>query len=200
MDINFKDFINEEDDMQRMVLELCTIMDSEIEVLYEMVDEDDYTLLENVFTDLGKSLVHIKKGKGLIQYFKQAGVGMAKLFMATIKGDVDEVKKIAKSVKATDVMDFLLKLDQATLHLITGPLHSLEAITGWHIWANVQKAHATAGKVVDKIKDAIKTIKSNIGNFIAGTKMKQYMSYLNTIEVSLNDPSSVGSMALAGKR
>lgn len=187
---SFKEFINEDEYLSSLVLEMCFIMDTDQSTLNEMIENDDTVLLENVFTDLGKSLVHIKKGKGLIQHFKSAGVGMAKMFVAVLKGDTNEVKRIAKTVKATDVLDFLLKLDQATLHLITGPIHSLEAITGWHIWANIEKAQGKASKLVDKLRQAISILKSNIGTLIGGKKKTQYDGYLSLIDNSLNDPTS----------
>ena len=186
----FKEFIHEDEYISSLVLEMCFIMDADQETLNEMLESDDTVILENVFKDLGKSMIHIKKGKGLIQHFKAAGAGMAKMFLALIRGDTDEVKRIAKTIKSGDVLDFLLKLDQATLHLITGPLHSLEAITGWHIWANIEKAHASSGKLVDKLRQAIGTLKTNIGTLIGGKKKVKYDKYLSTIDNSLNDPKS----------
>jgi hypothetical protein len=201
MQTTFKDFLNEEDQIQSLVKEMMFIMDTDSETLNEMMIAEDDALLEGKLKDFGKGLVHVSKGnRSLIKYFKSAGKGLGKMFIALMKGDVDTVKDIAKTVKSSDVLDFLLKLDAATLHLITGPIHSLEAITGWHIWANIQKAQKGSSKLVDKIKNAIKVIKQNIGSLIAGVKQKEYLKYLDTIENSVADPTSFTNLAMSGKR
>lgn len=192
----FEEFLNEEENLQKAIDEMVTIMMAEQSTIDEMFDEDGL-MIEAKIKDVAKSFIHVGKGKGLIQYFKSAGKGIGKMFMAAIRGDVEGVKKVAKSVKATDVIDFLLKLDQATLHLITGPIHSLEAITGWHIWANVQKAQKGVVKVAEKIKQAIQIIKSNISDLIGGKKKDQYIKYLDTIDKSVSDPTSFTNLAMA---
>ena len=58
------------------------------------------------------------------------------------------------------MLDFLLKLDMATLHVLTGPLHTIDAITGWHLWANVK----------DKADQGLKKAKEAIDNLIAVAK------------------------------
>ncbi len=112
-----------------------------------MLLTDDSLNEENWLSKLG---LHVKKGKGLIQYFAQFGAGMAKLFKAAIKKDKAEVKRImANEISKEDLLDFVLKLDQASMHILTGPLHFIEAITGIHIAANL-------GHVADSVKTVVK--------------------------------------------
>lgn len=151
----FKQYDIENSSEYRAVVEMIQFM--------EYVDNDfQETLSEGLLDKIGLS-AHKGDG-GLLKIVKNAGITMVKLFAAVIKGDKETAKAIANTeIKKEDVIDFLLKLDQATLHILTGPIHTLEAITGWHIWAKVSKhasdvAHAT----VDSIKDATKYIKSKV--------------------------------------
>lgn len=175
------------DILHNSILDIISIRESNETELYEAFDLDyDDLINEGKLTDilnmdvkdvaknldgllskgLGKAGLHRHKGKGLISYVMSAGKGVGKLMLALIKGDVEKVKEIAKAVKKEDVIDFLLKLDQVTQHLVTGPIHTLDAITGWHIGANLE--HAIKGKdgVIAKIKGAIGTIRSSIGGLV----------------------------------
>ncbi len=114
--------------------------------------------------------IHIGKsgGRGLIQSLLASGMNISKVMIAAfqaVRGG-DEEKAALKDaitklkVKKEDLLDFLLRLDQATLHLVTGPLHMIDAIMGWHIWADVK---AQASNISTRVKDAftamIQTIK-----------------------------------------
>lgn len=127
----------------------------------EYIDNDyQETLSEGILDKFGLSAK--KEDGGLIKIVKDAGLLMAKLFAAALKGDKETVKEIANTeIKKEDVLNFLLKLDQATLHLLTGPIHSIEAITGWTIWTKVDKTTSTT---ISTIKDATKYIKDRVSN------------------------------------
>ena len=58
--------------------------------------------------------------------------------VAIINKDGEAAKNVLKGLKKEDVLDFLLNLDMATLHIVSGPIHTIDAITGWHLWANVK--------------------------------------------------------------
>jgi hypothetical protein len=85
--------------------------------------------------------------------------------------------ELAKSVKKEDVLDFLLKLDTLTLHLISGPIHELDAITGTHIWANIKNK---AKSVTDAATDAIKKIES-LKDHLEGSLKSQLQKYSNAL-------------------
>lgn len=96
---------------------------------------------------LSKMGLHATKNKGLIQMIGKASANVSKLlwhaFMATITGKQehkDKVTEIAnKKVTKEDLIDFLIRVDLVTLHVITGPIHIIDALTGWHIGPKLLK-------------------------------------------------------------
>ncbi len=100
-------------------------------------------------------------GPGLLQMLAKAGKNIGMLFYYTLKymaGDKamgDKIKELTTSLTKEEVLDFLLKLDAVTLHLLTGPIHMIDALTGWHIWANIH--HATKN-VTSKAKEALQNL------------------------------------------
>jgi len=88
---------------------------------------------------------------GLIQVLAKGGKTFLKAFLlglaatkAKAAKDTDkletlkaDMKAIAKDVKVAftqeNVVDILMQLDQATAHLVTGPIHMFSALTGVHI-------------------------------------------------------------------
>jgi len=135
----------------------------------ELSDE----LLESKFHNIVKKTgLHLSKNKGLIDYFISAGKGIGMMIAAAIQGDSVKIKEIAKTVKKEDLIDVLLKLDQATMHFVTGPIHLIDAITGWHIGAAVGKATETT---ITQITKAVKTAKEIISDKVQNTKLKNKM-------------------------
>ena len=180
----FKEFIIEDKLIEQTLFELLYIMDVDQKHLNEMFESDD-NLIEEGFKDIFKDIVKIKKEKGLIQQLKSAGINLSKLFVALIKGDTKAAKAVLKTVKKQDVISFIVNLDMATLHILSTPLHTLSAITGWHF--DFEKVSKISMKIVDKIKTAISIIKQNIGDIIGGKKEKQYISYLDVIDKSISN-------------
>ena len=132
---------------------------------------------------LQKAGVKVHTRKGLIQYLISAGKGLGKLFLAALKGDKEEVKKIAKSVKKEDVIDFLLKLDTVTYHLLTGPIHMIDAVTGWHIWAAIEDKIKNS-TFLDKLKQALQKAKELVKTAFSKEKAKEkaILDYIKRIE------------------
>ena len=163
-------------------IEICESVDE----LNEAVDYIQSPLLTEegggkIDSILKKVGLHAKKTKpGLIKQFKNAGVGMIKFFVALVKGDTETIKKMAnKEIKKEDVIEFLVNLDMATLHLFTGYIHSIEAITGWHIGANLhKKTKEVSQTVVTKIKDAFSFIKAKL----ASSSAKQAKTVVKAID------------------
>jgi hypothetical protein len=126
----------------------------------------------------------IETKKGLLQYLSSATTGVAKLLYYAVdyyfnKNEESKKKMIelAKSVKKEDIIDFLLKLDTLTLHLISGPIHQLDALTGTHIWANIQNK---TKNVTDAAKDAIRKIES-LKDQLEGSLKAQLQKYSNAL-------------------
>jgi hypothetical protein len=123
-----------------------------------------------------------KSGSGLVQILSKAGKHMAKFFWHAMKAATgnEESKKIVKEmankeVKKGDIIDFLIKLDTVTLHLVSGPIHMIEALTGWHIGAHIK---SDIKNVMTKAKDAIETLKNIAKDAEQGIR-KKILQYIN---------------------
>ncbi|MCK5538500.1 MAG: hypothetical protein KAI79_16860, partial [Bacteroidales bacterium] len=64
-----------------------------------------------------------------------------------------------------ELVDFLYKLDLVTLHLITGPLHFIDGLTGWELIPKFKELKSEAQSAINKIKKAIDNLKTNITNY-----------------------------------
>jgi len=184
----FKTF-NEESEL---AIEVSNIIE-----YYEFSNMDFNTLNESVLLEfkmpdisgaLAKAGIHAKKGRGLIQMIASSGIHFAKIFHAAIKatgGDqeakVNLKELLSKKISKEDIIDFLLKLDQATMHLITGPIHMIEALTGWHIWAAVHKVRNTAKDIVQKGKDIINKLK-DVATDLEGSGKKYIEKVSKSVE------------------
>jgi len=131
-----------------------------------------------------KAGLHIETKKGLLQYLAAATTSVAKLLYYAVdyyynknKDSKEKMIELAKSVKKEDIIDFLLKLDTLTLHLISGPIHQLDALTGTHIWANIK---SKAKNVTDVAKDAIKKVE-DLKDHLEGQLRQQLQKYANAL-------------------
>lgn len=125
-------------------------------VLGAFLDTSDFEveagLAEKIFRKLG---LHVEKKDGLVQILSRGARDIARMLWhaskyATTKDP--ESKKIVKEIASKKVtkeqfLDFLLKLDTLSLHAVTGPIHMIDALVGWHIWPAVKKN-------MQKVKDA----------------------------------------------
>jgi len=169
--MKFKEFLEEEQTNSTIqaLLEMSILMDLSDSLNESELYESAADKAHGMLSVMG---LHAHKGKGLIDYFKAGAIGMGSLMIAAAKGDSEKIKEIAKSIKKTDVVDFLLKMDQATLHAVTGPIHMIDAITGWHIGAAVAN-HVE--KVSDFIVGTITKTKEYINKAILNLKIRQKM-------------------------
>jgi|SRR6056297_228114 len=152
--MRFNEYINEYTDIDTL-LELYFFIE-----YHNRIDEAfDFGKL------LSKMGFHVKKGKGLIHTMKSASKGTKDLLWYTFKlyqGDEDYREKIInlyKSINKEDVIDVLLRLDMLTLHAITGPIHMLDAITGWHLAPNLKRKATDIKDRVKRVIDHLSTIK-----------------------------------------
>ena len=142
-------------------------------------------LQEGLNDFLGKIGLSAHKGKGLINYLADFTKGTGRLVLAAIKGDKDEVQKLISSVTKEEVLDFLLKLDQATLHLVTGPIHFIDAITGWHIGAAIKHSTQKSISVLKQIWEYLKNLKEKIPQIFSMKKQQKILQRISQIENSL---------------
>ncbi len=148
------------------------IRDMEIIMEMAMIIDDD-TVINEAF-DLktfksgmqslmkGVGIGAHRSGEGLIQIALKSGKTMAEFVWHAFRAAAGKeesktkLKELArKEITKEQFLDFLLKLDMATLHMVSGPLHLVDALTGWHIWAHI-KSHSE--NVIDKAKAAIRNL------------------------------------------
>jgi len=197
--IKFKDF-NESlknkdlsEEMQDKIALLMYISENE-DMINESYDLENLTeaqeelIIEGANDWLEKVGMKLHKGKGIIDYLASFTKGAGKLIMAAIKKDEEEVKKIASNFKKEDVVDFLLKLDMATMHIVTGPIHFVDAVTGWDLMANIK--HAAEG-AKDKLKlfyDAIQKVKDSIKAVLDGKRKERMLKVADNLSYNMPDP------------
>lgn len=145
------------------LIELSIFSEIDPNLLKEDIGELEEAI--NIKGALEKAGLHAKKGRGLIQILSSAGKHISKIFWYAIKAHTGDEKAkeelktlLKKKVSKEDIIDVLLKLDQLTLHAITGPIHAIEAATGWHIAANIKKVSKTVDNVKDRFENAIKSL------------------------------------------
>jgi len=196
--IKFKEYqmlqesIKMTEDMEDKIALLMYMAEND-EMINESYDLENLTeaheemIIEGVNDWLSKVGMKLHKGKGLIDYFLQFTKGAGKLIMAAIKNDKEKIKEIADGFKKEEVIDFLLKLDMATMHIVTGPIHLIDSVTGWDLMANIK--HAAEG-AKDKLKafyDAMQKVKDSIQSVLGGDRKKKMMRVATNLEYNMPD-------------
>lgn len=172
---SFNEYNETQRHIEALLVDLLAITESDIDF-----DEDDM-LTEGVLDNFAAKLgLKIHRGdSGLIQQFKRAGKAIFKLFMAAIKGDKATVKEVAGSLKREDVAKFIFNLDNATLHILAIPIHTINAITGWDIEpASTVKKAKHMGTV---IRTEIERIRDLIKDYFDPKQSKTFIELLNNI-------------------
>jgi len=154
------------------------------------LSETDCSLNERVLAEgvsewANKVGLKIHKSKGLIDYAMNFAKGAGQMFIAAVKGDKDKIKELANSITKEEVIDFLLKLDMATMHLLTGPIHFIDAVTGWDLAVNLKKATKKAGDYMDEFKKALITVKDGVSKLFKGKNHSRVMNSINKIEAAV---------------
>lgn len=172
--VKFQQFLNEEQLISEQEFQIQTLLF--LAENLEMINESELSaevILEGVNDKLNKLGLKIHKSKGILDYIKQFVGGIGKVFMYMIKGEHDKAKELLKSVKKEDVLDFLYKLDLGTLHLFTGPLHMIDAWTGWDLGVNL-KAHVEKGEgMIHAVKTALDKVKKGVQELFNTNPAKQ---------------------------
>lgn len=82
-----------------------------------LLTEDEFN--EGIKDWFAKMGIEVTKGTGIIEHLKNFTVGAGKMVWAAVRGDVEGIKKVAENFDAADLIDFLLRLDDVTLGLVT---------------------------------------------------------------------------------
>jgi hypothetical protein len=155
---------------------------------YDVFGLNENELNEGLNDWLSKVGLKLHKGKGIINYVVQFGSLAGKMILAAFKGDKNKVKELASQVTKEDLLDFLYKLDLATMHIVTGPIHFIDAVTGWDLQVALKNAHQGAKDVLSKIWQAILTIKDHVTKIMSPEHQKTVLMNLQNIENSIPQP------------
>jgi hypothetical protein len=123
----------------------------------------------------------LHKGKGVLSYIADFNDSASFLIYAAIKGDKEEVLRLAKTFDKSKFVDFLLKLDMLSMHILTGPIHMIDALTGWDLIANLKSHAAKAENIIDSIEKAISDLKSKISTIMDTSIADKVNSFFDSI-------------------
>jgi hypothetical protein len=191
--MKFRTFLNESKDSKEIQEKVALLLymtenDDMINESYDMenlTEEQEKIILEGIKDWFEKVGLTIEKGDGLLDYIGQFSVGAGRLILAAIKGDKEKVKKIASGMKKEKFLDFLLKLDLVTLHIVTEPIHIIDALTGWDLMANVKKYAEGAGEKIKIFYAAMKKVKDTLSVMLNGKKKVKMLKYATNLENSI---------------
>lgn len=192
METKYKTFLTESKlglTTQEKIISLLVLMEhlDTLDLMSESIDEQLVTIAEGINDHLNKVGFKLHKSKGILDYIKSFVGGVGKVMFHIIKGDLDKAKEIIKELTKEDILDFLYKLDLGTLHLFTGPIHMIDAWTGWDLAVNL-KSHIEKGEgITDIIKKELQKVKEYINKlFPTDTdKQKELASNLDTVLASI---------------
>jgi hypothetical protein len=153
-----------------------------------LTEAQEELMVEGINDWLGKVGMKLHKGDGIIDYLKGFAKGTGEIIMAAIKKDEAKVKEIAGRMDKAKVVDFLLKLDMATMHIVTGPIHFIDAVTGWDLMANLKHAAEGAKDMLKTFYDAIAKVKASITSVLGGDRQKKMMRVATNLEYNMPDP------------
>jgi len=183
--MTFKTYLKENQQSlteQEITLAWAVMLDEDVSNNLNEGAESVVTKISPHFKKVG---LNIHKSTGLLDYVMKFLKGSGKLFYYLMKGDYDKAKDILRNVKKEDVLDFLFKLDLGTLHLFTGPIHMIDAWTGWDLHVNLQAQMKKAEALAKDFKDAIIIIKDTITNSFSKQPKNKLLKCVNKLENGL---------------
>ena len=188
----FKDYNDEEINLIAENLKVMYLIREgmDVEELFEQAELDnDKMLTEAKILSAVKSgfkAIPVGKRKGLLGYFKSIATGVAKLFMAGIKGDTQGMKDILMTIKKEDVVDFIIKLDKVTLHMLEHIVDTIDTITGWKLKSILEDVDNMKKIGSLKIQKAIALIKKElIKVFQDPKKVVKHLKLITKLEHSV---------------
>jgi len=165
------------------------LVKEDIKILVDLamfMEEGDYideaSIVIQSKSALNKMGIDIEKeSEGIIAKLKKPELRefFKHLFSAFAGNEISKqkIKEMAKNaVSKGDIINVLLKLDGLTLHLISGPIHVLEYLTGWKV-AGVKKK---VENVTVRIQKSINTLK-NLSQTLTGKEKKQITNFTSNL-------------------
>lgn len=148
------------------------------------------SVLNSKLSKLGLNIEKSHKGS-LFDIAKRGGASMLKLLVAAMKGDKKTMMEIGNTqITFGQVLDFLLKLDMSYFHFVTPWIHTIDAVLGWELWANLQKRVGTASEntrqaVVKTFADAIQFLKDK-AELLTGSLKNAVLNTINALDKTLS--------------
>ena len=96
--------------------------------------------------------------------------------------------KFFNTLANQELQDYILKLDMATMHIVTGPIHFIDAVTGWDLMANLKHAAEGAKDMLKIFYDGISKVKDSIKNVLGGERQKKMLRVADNLEYNMPDP------------
>ena len=177
---SFKEFIAEEITLEEKFIGLVMAAEH-----LDSINESENDLDEAIKDVFNKTGLKIHKSKGILDYVKSFGTSVGKVFLYLFKGENEKAKAIVKSLKKEDVLDFLLKLDLGTLHLVTGPIHTIDAWTGWELGVNLNNKVKSSEEKLSVLQKTIENAKKLVKDLFSGKKLSNMMHSVNIVQQKL---------------
>ena len=180
----FKQYEEAED--MYILLEMMVFIES-YDAVNEGIMSDIKNTLKSAFTVSG---LHAKQTDGIIQQLLKSEKLVSSLmyhaFMSYYQYGHDqekheqEIKKLMKKIKKENLIDFLLRVDTLTMHLITGPIHTIDALTGTHIWADIKGKVKPAKVRAEKAINSLEDLKGHVEGKLK-TQVQKYSNALRRV-------------------
>jgi ribosome-associated translation inhibitor RaiA len=181
--MTFKNYLNNKPLTEKEITLLWSFMLDED--LSNNLNESADSITTKVEPHLKKVGLKLHKHTGLVDYVMKFLKGSGKLFYYLMKGDHDKAKELLRGIKKEDVLDFLFKLDLGTLHLFTGPIHMIDAWTGWDLSVNLSSNIKKAEELAKDFQNAIIVIKDVISNSFSKQPKTKLLKCVNKLENGL---------------
>ena len=140
------------------------------------------TKINQILPKLGLKL---HKGDGIVSYIAKFATVGGKMLIAAIKGNKEEVKRLSTTIERGEFIDFLFKLDMVSLHLVTNPIHMIDAITGWDLMANLKSVAQKASNTIKDIINGINQLKTKIVQVLDTNVAKPIISFFDELETTV---------------
>jgi hypothetical protein len=127
MIMKFKNYYNDKLQLENDIITLL-----EISIFFDELELNENKVMNTITSFMKKMGLSVHHREGLFHHLKRASKSINKLIMLAFKNDKEGMKKHIQemNISKADVLDVLLKLDVLTLHVISYPLHVIDAVTG----------------------------------------------------------------------
>ena len=168
----------EEQKLSDDIYDLIEFMECDLETLSEAIDFKSAIKGANL---------NLKTNKGLIAALIRTGKDISLLFWHSLKvlgGNEESRKKVKeiskKKVSKEDFMNFLINLDMITFHAVSGPIHIIDAITGWDLHHKIISTHNKVKEIQTSVANHLDSIRAS-ANDLTKKMRKKAVSFINRL-------------------